>query len=275
MTAAAIGIALALPTAFYLFVKNASAVSEGWDGAPRISLYLNKAVDSNTVVALEKELELRDAIAAVHHITPEQALKEFRSLSGIGDALEALPDNPLPTVLVVHLAVAGAARIEALAKEFKELEAVDLAQIDLEWVKRLYAIVQLAHRGVILVAVLLGMGILLIVGNIIRLDILSRQEEIQVTKLIGATDGFIRRPFLYGGLWYGLFGGLIAWVLVAITFALLTEPVRYLASLYGSEFELLKLKFPLILALIGIGGGLGLLGSWLAVDRHLNRIAPL
>ena len=154
------------------------------------------------------------------------------------------------------------------------LPGVAQAQFDLEWVRRLDAILRLAQRGVLILALLLGIAVLLVVGNTIRLAILSRRAEIEVIKLIGGTDAFIRRPFLYAGLFQGLFGGLLAWILVAASLALLAGPVRDLAGLYGSGFELAGLGLRAGAILLLGGAFLGWTGSRLAVGRHLRAIEP-
>jgi cell division transport system permease protein len=204
-------------------------------------------------------------------------LAEFRSLAGFEDALSALDGNPLPAVVVIEPAPGtprSASALESLARTLDDIEGVDRIQVDLEWVERLYALLDLIERGVGLFAVLLAAGVLLIVGNTIRLDILNRRQEIEVTKLIGASDAFIRRPFLYGGLWFGLLGAVAAWLLLALTGMLLAGPTARLASAYGSGFRLSGLGGAESLGLLGAGVALGLLGSWLAVGRHLRAIEP-
>ena len=154
------------------------------------------------------------------------------------------------------------------------LPGVELAQLDVQWVKRLHAILQIIRRSVTALAALLSLAVLLVVGNTIRLDILNRRAEIEVTKLIGATDGFIRRPFLYGGIWYGLLGGILALALSGAALLLLREPVAQLSSLYASAFRLRMFDWRLAALVLGGGATLGWLGSWLAVGRHLKRIEP-
>ncbi len=276
MTALVIGIALALPAGLYVLLHNAERLSGGWQGSARISLYLKDTVDDAGARALAARVGAMPGVRAVRYISPAQGLREFRAASGFGAALDALQSNPLPPVLVVRPALRGAdpQAVQALLKRLRALPEVAMAQLDLAWVRRLYAIMALAQRGVGIVAALLALAVLLVVGNTIRLDIQNRREQIEVTKLVGGTDAFIRRPFLYGGIWYGLAGGGIAWLLIEVALWLLQGPVRRLSLLYHSDFALAALGPAASLALIGGGAALGLLGSWLAVGRHLAQIEP-
>jgi cell division transport system permease protein len=151
---------------------------------------------------------------------------------------------------------------------------VDIVQLDTEWVSRFNAILDIVRRVVLLAAGLFALGILVIVGNTIRLDIENRRDEIEVTKLVGGSDAFVRRPFLYNGIWYGLGGGLIAWLIVAVVVFVLSDPVQRIAGLYGSSFRLQGLGLPGWLALMAGGIGLGWLGSFIAATRELRGIEP-
>ena len=209
------------------------------------------------------------------HAGPEQALAEFKDLSGFGDALDALEDNPLPGVIVVEPeADLTSQQLQVMAETFGALTGVDLAQLDVEWVKRLHAILQIIRRSVTALAVLLSLAVLLVVGNTIRLDIQNRYQEIIVTKLIGATGSFIRRPFLYGGVWYGLLGGIISWLIVELGYLAISGPLQRLNLLYQSEMTLNTFSFTDFIVLIASSTLLGLAGSWIAVARHLNQIEP-
>lgn len=276
MTAAVIGIALALPAGLHVLLQNVQQLSTGWEGTAQMSLFLKSGVPEKRIHSLAEKLRGWDGVAEVRYISREQALAEFRELSGFGGALESLDENPLPAVLVLRPTTEAAepAQMELLLGRVKELESVDLAQLDMEWVRRLSGIIEVGKRGVLLLAGLLGMAILLVVGNTIRLTILSRTQEIIVTKLIGATNAFIRRPFLYTGIWYGLMGGVLAWLLVAILLGLLSDPVSRLSFLYNSQFSLGGLDLETVAILLGSGVTLGLLGSWLAVGKHLQAIEP-
>ncbi len=276
MTAAVIGIALALPAGLHLLLDNAQRLSANWDGSARISVFLKDSVSDAQARGLADKLRRRNEVADSDYISPDRALEEFRSLSGFGDALKALDKNPLPAVVVIRPALAASdpARIEQLVADLHKLPEVDFAQLDMQWVRRLHAIMEIAQRGVFVLGSLLALAVLLIVGNTIRLDIFNRRQEIEVIKMVGGTDAFIRRPFLYGGMWYGLFGGLIAWLMVGLSWWLLQDPVRGLAALYHSGYGLQMLSVGSTLLLFLVAGLLGWLGSWLAVGRHLRAIEP-
>ena len=276
MTAAVIGIALALPAGLYLMLDNLHRLSGSWDGQASISVFLKDEVPAQQAEGLATRIRQWPEVAALQLITPDQALQEFSARSGFADALEALDENPLPAVLIVtprsgYTAPEAAA---ALQKKLRNLPDVDLAQLDLEWVQRLAAMIDIARRGILVIGMLLALAVLLVIGNTIRLEIQNRRAEIVVTKLIGATNAFVRRPFLYSGLWYGLLGALLAWTLVISGFRLLADPVARLAGLYASDFMLEALPLLTLAVLLACGILLGLLGSWLAVGRHLSTIEP-
>jgi cell division transport system permease protein len=276
MTVSVLAIALALPAGFYLLLRNAQQISGGWDGVPRISVYLKTDTNTQNVDRLAEKLRKWPGITDLRVLHKEQALEEFKTLSGFGEALDALDENPLPPVIVAapQYDAADPAKVEDLLQKLRELPEADLVQLDLQWVKRLYTIMNLVQRGLYVIAAMLSLAVILTIGNTIRLDIQSRRSEIQVNKLIGATDAFIRRPFLYTGFWYGLLGGILACLLVAFAFGLLQGPSRQLAGLYDSGFQLTALGFSNALSLIGISITLGYAGAWLAVGRHLKEIEP-
>jgi cell division transport system permease protein len=276
MTMGVIAVALALPLFLSLLLQNARNATGNWNEAYDLSVYLDKKASAGRVQALAKQLKARGDVAAVRVITADQALAEFRNDSGFGKALDALSDNPLPDTLVVTptLTASTPQGTETLKAAIAALSDVQTVQIDTEWVKRLHAMLDLLRRVVLLTGGLLGVGIVLIVSNTIRLDILNRRAEIEVMKLVGASDGFARRPFLYSGIWYGLGGGLLALILVAIASTVLARPVAQLAFLYGSDFRLEGLKLVLGLGVLSLAVALSWLGSWLAATRHIRAIEP-
>ena len=276
MTVAVLGIALALPAGLYVVLRNMDDLGGGLEGSARVSVFLAEAADDDAARALGADLAARADVAAVEVITRAEALQEYQQLSGLGDALEALERNPLPPVVVVEPAPAAQVPeiLQRMVAELRARPGVALVQYDLEWVQRLHAMTRMVERGVLVIAGVLSFAVILIVGNTIRLQIHNRRAEIEVAKLVGATDAFVRRPFLYTGLWYGLAGGLGAWLLVAAGLVLVEAPVQRLAALYFSAFELRGLDAPAVLALLAAGGGLGLGGSWVAVGRHLGAIQP-
>jgi cell division transport system permease protein len=276
MTAAVIGIALALPTGLYLLTYNLKDLAGHWDGGADLSLFLRHTTSPEAVLALQHTLAGWPEIDQITLITPQQALAEFRELSGFGDVLDTLEQNPLPAVLALKPAASAsdATSAAALRTRLQALPEVELAQLDLQWVKRFHAIIAIIQRSILILSGLLALAVLLITGNTIRLEIQNRSEEIEVTKLIGATSAFIRRPFLYSGLWYGSSGAALAALLVELTFLQLRGPVSQLAGLYQSSFGLHNLSVGEALLLIISGGLLGLLGAWLAVGRHMAAIEP-
>ena len=276
MTAAVIGIALALPTGLHILLKNAQLLSGSWDGAAKLSLFLKPGVSDEQAKQLLNRTRKLPEVAEVDYISQDQALAEFKRQSGFGDALAALEDNPLPAVLVItpKLQNSDANAVQALADRLKQDKAVEFTQLDRQWVQRLYAIMDIIGRGVVILGAALALAVLLVVGNTIRLAIQNRREEIVVVKLIGGTDAFIRRPFLYTGFWYGLFGGVIALCLVYLALWIINGPVENLAGMYASTFSLHKLDAGTIFTLLLMSILLGLGGSWLAVGRHLREIEP-
>lgn len=278
MTAAVIGIALALPAGLHVLLKNVEALGADWRGVTQISVFLKPEQSDADAARLAERVRALPGVETVTVRTRAEALDEFRRLSGFGAALEALGENPLPAVLVVQPggALQSTPRETAqLLERLRALPEVELAQADMQWLQRLTALLAVAQRGVLVTGAFLALAVLLIVGNTIRLAIHSRRDEIEIIKLVGATDAFVRRPFLYNGLWYGLFGGIIACVLVGLSLWLLTEPVRRLSALYAGGFELGGLDGASALTVLASGVVLGLGGSLLAVKRHLAAIEPV
>jgi len=276
MTWLVIGIAMALPTGLFVALGNIEAISGGWDGAAQMSLFIDKSVSEPEAKTLADELRRREDVDEVVFISSEQALAEFQELSGFGDVLQNLDSNPLPSVILVRPGQRGDGAVlsEELFNELRDLPQVAEAVLDLQWVQRLYAIMDLGRRLTLALAGLLSLGVLLVIGNTIRLAIEGRRDEIVIVKLVGATNAFVRRPFLYTGLWYGLGGGLTAWIIIGISLLWLRSPVAQLAGLYQSDFDLQGLGVAASLLLWTISAGLGLLGAWLAVGRHLGAIEP-
>jgi cell division transport system permease protein len=274
MTLAVLAIALALPGTLLAGLKNLQLLSLDMGTEPRISLYLHTQVSDADADALSRRLLQRDDLAAVEMISREQGLREFRQASGMDDVLKYLSGNPLPTVIVVLPRDLSKASLPLLQEKLKALPEVEDAVLDLEWIQRLAALVELARQAVLVFGVLLALAVLLVVGNTIRLAIESRRDEIVVAKLVGATNAWVRRPFLYTGLWFGMLGGIFAWVLVQVSLLLLQQPVEQLVDLYQSSFRIVGLGLLGSAGLICASMLLGWLGAWLAVGRHLREIEP-
>jgi cell division transport system permease protein len=276
LTAAVIGITLALPAGLHVLVNNVSAVSYSWEGALQASLFLKDSVSPERGRDLVRELAQRPGIARASYISREQSLVEFRELSGFGEALDLLADNPLPAVVVVTpQRELARARMNALIDELAALPEVEVAKLDQKWLDRLYAVLAIVERAVLIVAAVLALAVMVTVGNTIRLEIENRRDEIVVMKLIGAPDSFIRRPFLYTGLWYGLAGGILAWLLVHGALYALAGSARNLAGLYESSYTLHGLSPQTTLIVLGAGVLLGVLGAAWTVARHLGRYEPV
>ena len=276
LTVLVIGIALALPACLHVLVQNVRAASGGWGNALDISVYMKTDATLGQAKQAMKRIEQRRDVLDVTLIEADAALAEFRKSSGFGEALDALKDNPLPHALVVRPAeeFRDPALVDALSAELRKIDGVDIVQLDTAWVSRFNAILDVVRRVVLLAAGLFALGILVIVGNTIRLDIENRRDEIEVTKLVGGSDGFVRRPFLYNGVWYGLGGGLVAWLTVTLVIALLGEPVQRIAGLYGSTFQLRGLGLEGSAVLLVGGVVLGWLGSFIAATKEIRGIEP-
>jgi len=275
MTILVIGVTLALPAAMHLVIKNAQSISASWDNALDFSVYLKVDTSLDDAQKLADIIGQRADISQVTLISAEDALLDFREDSGFGEALDHLTINPLPHTLVVRPSGANTElSISLLNEELGNLPEADFVQVDTEWVQRFHAILDIMQRAIAMGAGLLGAAIIVIIGNTIRLDIQNRREEIEVTKLIGASNAFVRRPFLYTGFWYGLGGGILALALVLYGLFALEGPVARLAGLYNSGFEVLALDFLESGMIIVTGVALGLVGSWFAAARHMRRIEP-
>jgi cell division transport system permease protein len=270
-----IAVTLAIPAALNLVVKNAQSVSAGWNNALDFSVFLKRDVSENDAGKLARIIEQRADVELVRLITASEALEEFKQQSGFGQALEQLRDNPLPHTIVVRPSPANTGpSIIVLQEELGHLPEADIVQVDTEWVQRFHAILDIVKQAISIGAGLLGIAIVVIIGNTIRLDIQNRREEIEVTKLIGASNAFVRRPFLWTGFWYGLFGGLLALALVQYGLLMLEQPVARLAGLYQTGIVVINLSMAEMLWILGTGIALGLTGSWFATARHMRRIEP-
>jgi cell division transport system permease protein len=277
LTIGVIGIALALPACLGLVVVNARSLAGGWRDALDLTLYLKPALPDHDAQQLRERIAARADVSGARLVSAAEGLAEFRHWSGLGAALDALKDNPLPAAIVVQPRL-GEPRdpgaIERLADALHAQPGVDQVQLDTAWVRRFTAILDGLERAATLLAAALAVAVLLVVGNTIRLDIDTRRTEIEVTKLVGGSDGFVRRPFLYSGVWYGLGGGLVAVALLESLVLGLAGPVAHIAGAYGSTFTLSGPGAQAALALVGGGALLGWLGAFVSATRHLRAIEP-
>ena len=277
MTALVISIALGLPGLFYLAVMNLQVVGNGFESTGQLTVFISREATEQQSLGLQQQLAELNGFADPVYINPEQALQEFKSRSGFGEALTLLDENPLPGVFTLLPSAELSANSGALKKAVSEIQTfafVDDVTLDFLWIERLNTLLAIAEKLAFALAVALSLGVLLVVGNTIRLEIENRKDEIIVVKLVGGTDAYVRRPFLYTGLWYGLFGGLLAWLLVSAVFWTVSGTIDYLATLYDSNFTVRGAGFSGLLLLLLLGGGLGLVGSWLAVARHIADMEP-
>jgi cell division transport system permease protein len=276
LTIVVIGIALALPTALYLIVANMRAVTADLGDTVQLSVYLRQPTTAEQARKVADAIRARVEVESAVLVSPEEGLAEFRAMSGVGEALQALAENPLPWAIKLRPVPPhdSATAVEVLSVELRKIAEVELVEADTAWVRRLHAILDTLRQLVLLAGTVLAAGVLAIVGNTIRLEINTRRAEIEVTKLVGGSNAFVRRPFLYSGLWQGLAGGLLAVGLISLGLHLLTPPVTRLSEAYGSAFALIGLTPFEWFAVIGGGAVLGLLGAWMAAGYHLHRIEP-
>lgn len=275
LTAFVIGVTLALPAGLYSVLDSLDAASNGLKGSLRASLFLRDDLDTAAGRAFAATLAKRPGVAEVRYISRDEALAEFKTHSGFGEALDILASNPLPAVVVVTPdSSAPKAQAKALLDAMTKLPEVESARLDREWLERLYAILAIVERLVLLIAGALAIAVLAVVANTIRLDIAARREEIVVLKLIGASNAFIRRPFLYTGLWYGLSGALLACLMVIGAQLALSGPAENLAGLYGMAAGFGSLTADTVFTVFATGAALGWLAAFWTVSRHLGGIEP-
>jgi cell division transport system permease protein len=270
-----VAIALALPAAMQVLVENFRSMSPAFEDAADFSVYLDLDVDEDRGRALSAEIAQRADVESTSFVSNLEGLADLKTQTAFGGALDALTENPLPHVIRVRPGLDAMADIDALAAALEALEETELVQLDRLWVERLNAILALGGRAVDIITVLLAAAVVLVIGNTIRLEINNRRTEIEVLKLVGATDGFIRRPFLYTGLALGSIGALTAAVMIAIGLMLLARPVGDLAALYAADFRLSGLGLTGFGVLVGGGALLGWAGAWIAAARHLKAIEPV
>lgn len=277
ITLAAIAIALSLPSSLYLFLSNLKTLADEKREVPTISVFLKQSVSEQLARDVGGLIEEKAEIDKVVFISRGEALADMSKASGFETVLTTLTENPLPHVLVVtpQLKIVGHSELdmENLVKKLKKYHEVDQVLMDIEWVKRLRGIFILTERAILIVSILLALTVLLVIGNTIKLNIENRKEEIEVSTLIGATKAYIQRPFLYTGLWYGLFGGVLSLVFVNLAVFSLISPVNALAELYYTSFSIQGLGFFNTLAILFSSSLLGLFGAWVAVGSHLRKLS--
>jgi len=269
-----IGIALSLPAGMYVLLQNAQGLVAQLSDTPQISLFMSMDAKADDVDKLRKQLEQHPAIARVEFVARTQALEQLKRSTGLADVIGGLNQNPLPDAFIVYPKPSAAQSLDELRIELTKLPKVELAQLDSAWAYKLEAMLKFGRMVVVILASLLSLALIAITFNTIRLQILTQRDEIEVAKLIGATNGFIRRPFLYFGATQGLLGGIMAWLIISISLLLLNHQLNVLSQLYASQFVLHPLSLGDSLTLLLFSMYLGWLGAWLSVARHLSQIEP-
>lgn len=273
MTWLVLGIALALPVFLYLVLINIVALRGDFDGNPRISIYLQQDATVSETEQTHRLIRDHPDTLEVKFITSDEALADFQSRSGFGDVLNSLERNPLPSVIELTPKNTEPYVLRQRVLEIEVLPFVDLVVVDFAWIERLFAFIAFGERVAWALSLILSLGVLLVVGNTIRLAIESRRTEIEVVKLVGGTDNFVRRPFLYLGFWYGLGGAMTAWVLVQTCLLFLAGPVELIAQSYQDDYSLQGLTAMEGVALCLAGSTLGMLGAVFAVSKHLHTFS--
>lgn len=270
LTVFVIGIALSLPLGLYLLVDNLGQIAANSQGQPEISIFLKDNAGSAVRRDLEAKLDARQEVKEYRFVPRDDALKELSKNMGLSDAAAILGKNPLPDAFVVTAQDADPDKLDQLRQDMQAWPGVHSAKLDSEWARRLNAFLRLGQQAVWLLAALLGFALAAVGFNTIRLQILALRDEIEVSRLLGATDAFIRRPYLYLGMLQGLLGGLAAWLIVASAFALINLRVAEIASLYNLNYLLDSLSWRDGLAVLASAAILGWIGAYLAADQHLR-----
>jgi cell division transport system permease protein len=269
-----IGIALSLPVGGYVLLGSVQKLGSQIAVTPQISVFIAAGTSSGETERIGDKLRQHAGIKRIEFVSREVALKKLQQSAGLADVIDGLSQNPLPDAFVVYPKDGDLAALESLRDELKTWQRIAHVQLDSAWVHKLEALLDFGRLAVLILAALLSFALVAITFNTIRLQILTRREEIEVAKLIGATDAFIRRPFLYFGLTQGLLGGAAAWLLISGSLLLLNHNLLALTLLYGSDFSLQGLSTGDGLALLGFSAYLGWLGAWFSVSQHLWQIEP-
>ena len=269
-----IGIALSLPVGLYVLLHNIQSLAEQAVSTPQISVFLSMDANADDIARIGKQLNQHQAIGRVEFVPRDQALAQLKQTTGLADVIGGLTQNPLPDAYLVYPKKPDAKTLEALRDELLKWPKLEHVQLDSAWAHKLEALLKFGRLAALILAVLLSFALLAVTFNTIRLQILTRRDEIEVSRLIGATDSFIRRPFLYFGLMQGLLGGVTAWLIIAVSLLLLNSSLDGLTQLYASSFTLRPPAAGDSLALLLFSAFLGWLGAWLSVAQHLGEIEP-
>jgi cell division transport system permease protein len=273
MTALVLGIAMLLPLGLFVTVENLRSLDLQQESWGTITVFLKAGVTEPQARALAALVEEQPA-ATVSMVSPDQGMREFQEASGFGQALELFEENPLPWVLQVTLQPAAGESLEVAVRSTSnwlgDQDGVESVQADFKWLQRLAGLLALGDAFVTVLTVLFSLAVVVVVANTIRLDVASRAHEIEVLHLVGASNGFVRQPFLYLGFWYGLLGALLALLLLSLCMVYLSQPLEELLDAYGNTFEFRGFEARAGLLVLLTGGVLGLLGAWVSVQRYLR-----
>jgi cell division transport system permease protein len=276
MTVLVLAIAMFLPLGLYTTLSNLEGMNLRQDEWSAVTVFFKSGTSQAEVRSVAEELETRMQPENVVVISPAEGMLDFRKASGFGESLDMLEENPLPWVMQVSPRSGTTGEVEQRVQELmtylQSLDSVELTQFDYKWLQRLGRMVELGRSVVTALALLFGLAVIVVVANTIRLDVASRAEEIEILALVGAGNAFVRQPFLYTGLWYGLMGGLLAIGLLAVTMLYLGRPLGLLLEAYGTSFELQGLGVYKLLWVLAGGGFLGWLGAGIAVQRYLRQL---
>ena len=269
-----IGVAFSLPTGVYMLLGNVQNFSGQLSGAPQLSVFLKPGTDKTAIEKLESHLRQHPQIASFRFISKDKALKQLKQKSGLADAVNSLTRNPLPDAFIIDAKSVSPETLKQLRAEMLKWPDSEHVQLDSAWMERLNALLKLGQLAVLILTALLSFALIVVTFNTIRLQILTKRDEIEVSKLIGATSNFIRRPFLYFGAIQGVAGGAIAWLIVAIVINLINSELTNLVQLYAVDFHLYHISFEDSISLLLFSSWLGWAGSWLSVASHLWQIEP-
>lgn len=269
LNAVVIGVALAFPAGLHVVLSNLQALSRQASAAPQISVFLAREATAADTARLKQRLEKHPSVRQLGYISKTEALKELRASSGLADVIESLERNPLPDTLVIDAKETSATALEALRDEIRRWPGVEHIQLDSRWAQRLDALLYLGQAVVLLLGALLGFALIAVTFNTIRLQVLTQRDEIEVSRLFGATNPFIRRPFLYFGAFIGIAGGVMAWAIVLGGVYLFNGSLAELSRAYGVALRLTPMSWQDGLSLLAFAAGLGWLGASLSVNRHL------
>ena len=276
MTVMVLGIAMFLPLGLYTTLTNLEGLNLRQDEWSAVTVFFKTGTTKDEVQRVAEEIEQRWQPESLVIISPVQGMEDFREASGFGDSLDMLEENPLPWVMQVSPQSGTTEQIEArvqdLTSYLQSIDSVEVSQFDFKWLQRLGRMMELGQAAAPVLVLLFGLAVIVVVANTIRLDVASHAEEIEILALVGAGNAFVRQPFLYTGLWYGLMGALLAAALLGLTLLYLGRPLGLLLETYGSEFQLHGLGAYNTLWVLVSGGFLGWLGAWITVQQYLKRL---